>query len=385
MLLLVLSLCGFAGAMAGRIVDPLVTAIAVDFAAPVAIVALLASAYTMPFSFSQPLLGPVGDALGKSLLIRISIAVLAVCLLACALAPNLTSLFWFRIFAGIAGAGILPISFALIGDTFALAVRQVALSRFLGATLIGQLVGASAAGIIAEMIGWRGVLGLCAGLACLAALVGWMWLPRSEQPSQPINIPDAISRYRLVLRNPRSYVCFSAVCLEGAAIYGVTPFIGNVMQENQLGGLREAGFAIAGLGLGGLLYTIMVPVILKFATRPQMMRAGGILAGLALMSLGLTISWVGTAVSMIALGIGFFLMHNSIQTEVTELAPSARASCFALHAFSFYMGQSVGPMIYGVSIHSIGFGASVITGGCVLIAVGIGANILISRFSPTAP
>ncbi|NBS02577.1 MAG: MFS transporter [Rhizobiales bacterium] len=223
--------------MAGRIVDPLVTAIAADFAAPVAIVALLASAYTMPFSFSQPFLGPVGDALGKSLLIRISVAVLAVCLLACALAPNLTSLFWFRIFAGIAGAGILPISFALIGDTFALAVRQVALSRFLGATLIGQLVGASAAGIIAEMIGWRGVLGLCAGLACLAALVGWLWLPRSQEPSQPINIPDAISRYRLVLRNPRSYVCFSAVCLEGAAIYGVTPFIGNVMQgRGHIGG-----------------------------------------------------------------------------------------------------------------------------------------------------
>jgi len=87
---------------------------------------------------------------------------------------------------------------------------------------------------------------------------------------------------------------------------------------------------------------------------------------------------------MIFLGIGFFLMHNSIQTEVTELAPSARASCFALHAFSFYMGQSVGPMIYGVSIHAIGFEASVIIGGCVLIGVGIGANILISRMTANA-
>jgi predicted MFS family arabinose efflux permease len=368
--------------MAGRIVDPLVTAIAADFAAPVAVVALLASAYTMPFSFSQPLLGPLGDALGKSLLIRISVAILALCLLACALAPSLGSLFVFRVLAGIAGAGILPISFALIGDSFALAVRQVALSRFLGATLIGQLVGASAAGIIAEMIGWRGVLGLCALLACVAAIVAAFWLPRSQQPAQAFNLAEAISRYRLVLSNPRSFVCFSAVCLEGAAIYGVTPFIGNLMQENQLGGLREAGFAIAGLGFGGLMYTVMVPVILKFATRPQMMRAGGILAGLALMSLGLTISWIWTGVSMIMLGIGFFLMHNSIQTEVTELAPSARASGFALHAFSFYMGQSVGPMLYAVSIHAIGFNTSVIIGGVVLIAVGIGANILIRRLVP---
>lgn len=380
MLLLILSLGGFAASMAARIVDPLVTAIAADFLMPVATVALLASAYTLPFSFSQPLLGPVGDTIGKSLMIRCALSLMAVFLLASAFAPNFMSLFWARVFAGMVGAGIIPLSFALIGDTFPIAVRQVAMSRFLASTLVGQLVGSSTAGILAEWIGWRWVLGLSALMALLAALSALFWLPRSTQAAQPLDISDILARYRKVLNNPRSYICFTSVFLEGGAIYGITPFIGDLMQQRSIGGLREAGFAVAGIGLGGLLYTVMVPLILKVATRPQMMRAGGILAGLSLMGLAFPLNAMGVAGVMVFLGVGFFLMHNSIQTEVTELLPAARASCFALHAFSFYLGQSVGPVLYGQSLSRFGLQPSVIAGGVVLIAVGFGINFMLGRY-----
>ena len=384
MLLLILSLGGFAASMAARIVDPLVTAIAVDFIMPVATVALLASAYTLPFSFSQPLLGPVGDTIGKSLMIRCALSLMAVFLLASAFAPNFMSLFWARVFAGMVGAGIIPLSFALIGDTFPIAVRQVAMSRFLASTLVGQLVGSSTAGILAEWIGWRWVLGLSALMALLAALAALFWLPRSTQAAQPLDISDILARYRKVLNNPRSYICFTSVFLEGGAIYGITPFIGDLMQQRSIGGLREAGFAVAGIGLGGLLYTVMVPLILKVATRPQMMRAGGILAGLSLMGLAFPLNAMGVAGVMVFLGIGFFLMHNSIQTEVTELLPAARASCFALHAFSFYLGQSVGPVLYGQSLSRFGLQPSVLAGGAVLIAVGFGINFMLGRYPAKA-
>lgn len=382
MLLLILSLGGFAASMAARIVDPLVTAIAADFIMPVATVALLASAYTLPFSFSQPLLGPVGDAIGKSLMIRVALALLAVFLLASAFAPSFSTLMIVRILAGMAGAGIIPLSFALIGDTFAIAVRQVAMSRFLASTLVGQLVGSSAAGILAEWIGWRYVLGLSALIAFLAAIATILWLPRSNQPSNPIDVREILQRYGRVLKNPRAYVCFCSVFLEGGAIYGVTPFIGDIMQQRQIGGLREAGFAVAGLGLGGLLYTLVVPLILKVATRMQMMRAGGILAGLSLMALAIPLSAWGISGVMVFLGIGFFLIHNSIQTEVTELLPAARASCFALHAFSFYLGQSVGPILYGQSLSHFGLQPSVLAGGFVLICVGFGINFFLKRYPP---
>jgi predicted MFS family arabinose efflux permease len=50
----------------------------------------------------------------------------------------------------------------------------------------------------------------------------------------------------------------------------------------------------------------------------------------------------------LGLGLGFYMIHNAIQTRATELAPQARASAMSLHAFAFFGGQSLGPIIYGV-------------------------------------
>jgi MFS family permease len=146
---------GFSGALATRLLDPLITSIASDFSTSVGVVALLASAFALPFGFSQPFLGPMGDAFGKALVIKVATAVLAICLLASALAPDLTLLFVSRVLGGIATGGIMPVCMALIGDSFALSVRQVAMSRYIAAT---PWSGVSAGGIIAEFIGWRGRL-----------------------------------------------------------------------------------------------------------------------------------------------------------------------------------------------------------------------------------
>ena len=386
MLLFILSLCGFSGALATRLLDPLITSIAADFATSVGVVALLSSAFALPFGLSQPLLGPTGDAFGKAIVIKVAVAVLAACLMASALAPDLTVLFVSRVLGGIAAGGIMPVCMALIGDSFPLAIRQVALSRYIAATLIGQLVGASAGGMIAEWIGWRGVLACAAALALIAAAAAIAMLPRADRrEAGRLNVGDALARYRLVLGNPRSFVCFAIVFLEGFAIYGIMPFIGDLLRSRGAGGLREAGFVIGGLGIGGLLYASVVPLVLRFATRPALMAAGGGLAALGLMGVGLEVPWGAQMACMIVLGFGFFLLHNSVQTEVTELAPSARASSFSLHAFSFFMGQALGPVVYGAALPVVGATTSFTLGAGVLAATGVAASRLLRRPGPAHP
>jgi predicted MFS family arabinose efflux permease len=377
-LLFILSLCGFSGALATRLLDPLITSIAADFATSVSAVALLSSAFALPFGLSQPFLGPAGDAFGKAVVIKVATAVLALCLLGSALAPDLTVLFISRILGGVAAGGIMPVCLALIGDSFPLAVRQVAMSRFIGATLIGQLVGVSVGGIIAEATGWRGVLACAAALAVIAAGAAALRLPKSgDRASTPLRLDEAIARYRLVLSNPRSFVCFGTVFLEGLAIYGITPFVGDLLRSRGTGGLREAGFVIGGLGIGGLLYALMAPLILKFAKRPAMMAVGGGIAAVGLGGVGLEVSWGTQMACMVVLGFGFFLLHNSVQTEVTELAPSARASAFSLHAFSFFLGQALGPMVYGVALPTLGARISLAGGAAILAASGLAARTLL--------
>jgi len=271
---------------------------------------------------------------------------------------------------------------ALIGDRFPLAVRQVAMSRYIGATLIGQLVGVSAGGIVAEWIGWRGVLACASMLAVAAAATAITMLPKSDTAPAPLRLRDALARYRLVLSNPRSFVCFGIVFLEGLAIYGITPFIGELLRSRGAGGLRETGFVIGGLGIGGLLFAFVVPLILKFAKRPTMMAIGGAIAAVGLGGLGLEASWGVQLAFMVVLGFGFFLLHNSVQTEVTELAPSARASSFSLHAFSFFLGQALGPMVYGIALPAIGATVSLACGAAILVATGIVASQLLGPAMP---
>ena len=49
------------------------------------------------------------------------------------------------------------------------------------------------------------------------------------------------------------------------------------------------------------------------------------------------------AVPAIALiGLGFYMLHNTLQTNATQMAPEARGLAVSLFAFALFTGQSVG-------------------------------------------
>lgn len=379
MLLFVLSLCGYASAMSGRIVDPVVTDIAADLLAPVSVVALLSTAYTLPFALSQPALGPLGDIFAKARIIKLAIVLLAVFLAVAALAQSLLFLFAARVLAGLAGAAIIPIGFALIGDSFPMSHRQLAISRFLAATLVGQIVGATLSGVLSHALGWRAVFCGAAVLTMLIAL-GALWALPETKPGnrRRVNFATAVANYRSVLQNPHAWVCFSAVFIEGAVIYGWLPFLGDFLRNLNRGGVREAGIVISGLALGGILYTAIVPLLLRVIDRRQMMAAGGSFAAAGLFCLSFGAVWQVQWAFMGVTGFGFFLLHNPIQTEVSELAPEARASAFALHSLSFYTGQAIGPVLYAAGAHSIGLSTSVLIGAAFFLFTGVSAWWLLS-------
>jgi predicted MFS family arabinose efflux permease len=349
MLLIILGICGFSSALAARSIDPLITSIAADFAVPITSVALLSSAFTLPYSLSQPFLGPLGDFLGKMPILKFCMWLLTICLIGATLAPSLVLLFSSRVGAGIAAGGIIPLALAMIGDHVPVSERHVAISRFLAAVLLGQLFGAAAAGILASMIGWRGAIGATAVVAVGAALAAGLKLQaQTDTVRTRFRVSDAISRYQLVFRNPRAFVCYGTVFVEGIAIYGVVPFIGDLLESGHAGGPREAGFVIAGLGVGGIVFSMLVSLVVRILDILTMMRLGGIIAAIGLGSLILKTSWPVWAFAFSLIGFGFFMLHSSLQNKATELAPTARGSAISLHAFFFFLGQAAGPIIFGM-------------------------------------
>ncbi len=385
-LLVVLALACFVASLSLRVVDPMVPGIARDLAAAPELIALLAAAVAFPYALSQPILGPLGDSVGKARVMKACLAVLTLSLLVCTLAPNVETLFAARIVSGVAGGGLIPVALAVVGDRFPMETRQVALSRVLAAMIVALLLGAVASGVIADAFGWRAVMGLATMLSAVSLVLTLRYLhARATSPGGRFSIERILTGYRAVFSNPRARICFSAVFIEGALIFGFLPYVAIVLETRSAGGIREAGFVIAGMGAGGLLYTSIVARLLaRLGGMFNLMRLGGVMIAGGFVTVALPGPWWLAALGFMLVGFGFFSVHNSLQTQATEFAPHHRGSALSLHAFFFFIGQAVGVPVYGLLLGWIGAPTSLMIAGFILGGGGFLLAALLSRPLPGA-
>ena len=359
----------FAGAFATRVTDPTVAEIAGEFSVTVAEAALLGTAYTLPFALVQPILGPVADSIGKRRIVMICVAMLGVMLLAAAVSASFGWLMAFRAASGMAAGGMMPLTLAIMGDAVSLKYRQVALSRILVFGISGQIAGGVVAGPIAAIAGWRGVLVVCA-IAAFIGLVALILAARgaAREVMTRYDPVVALQRYRGIIANPAALPLFAAVAVEGGLVFGTFPFIAPLLITRGIGSTMEAGFAIGAFGLGGLVFAALVAPLLARFGQAGVIRIGGATAAAALIGFALAPSLVIAALSGLGLGLGFYMIHNAIQTRATELAPQARASAMSLHAFAFFGGQSLGPIFYGLGDMILGLPATLgLAAGAIMV------------------
>lgn len=370
-LTLVLGMAGFASTFTMRLLDPLVPTLAGEFGRTIPQVAMMATAFSICYAVGQPFLGPVADAVGKARTILVSIAAMAAMLVACALAGNFETLFVLRMLMGVFAGGIIPIAMAAIGDRAPMSERQVALGRFLTIMIVGQTAGAAASGVIADHFGWRTVMMTAAGLAGIAATMVLVVLkPRPDAGREALSIANAIGRYRSLFRNPRTLILYGLVILEGALIFGIMPYVAAILSDRSGVGATEAGLAVGGAGLGGLVYGFTVRRLVAHLGPARMVLAGGLIMASAIAVFALPfLPWWTAIGCFIVQGFGFFLMHGTFQAQATELAPTARGSAVALFACSLFCGHALGPIIVGAL--KVSFGASV-----ALLAMAAGIALL---------
>ena len=384
-LLFILGLGGLVSALSVRIVEPMVPLLASSLSVDVHSIAILSSAFSLPYALGQPFLGPLGDSRGKERIIVLCLAILALSLLAAALTQSYPLLFACRVIGGLAAGGIIPLQLALIGDTSSMATRQVAISRYLVMVVSGQIIGAPMAGLISDIFGWRAVF-LCAmaAVAIVAALSFRTLHPdrsKSAASRPPIGIKEG---YAKVLANPKARICYAAVFLEGLFVFGYFPYVSAGLIANNLGGVREGGFVIGGIGIGGVIFSLLAGRLLARFGRRKLMMVGGAIVLVAFLADGQIFSWQAQLAAFAGIGTGFYMLHSALQTEATELAPEVRGSAVALHAFFFFIGQAVGPFFYGWALPEIGVTGVTALAGTVVCIVAVTASLLLSRIDALA-
>lgn len=370
--LAILATSCFVSSMSMRIIDPVVPDISRDLGVDPASVAMLASFYAFPYALAQPVLGAFGDAFGKARIIKIALAVLALCLAASAIAPTLATLSLARLIGGAAAGGIIPLAFAIVGDRFPMSERQLALSRVLTAIIAGQLTGSIGSGFVASFFGWRIATVAATAFALVAFIVTlWQLHPTPGVQREKPSLGEFLHGYRIVFANPRSIVCFSAVFIEGIVIFGLFPYVAVLLEQRGAGGLREAGLVLAGFGLGGFIYTALVRLMLSHLGFYKVIMAGGLVSGLGLALLSFGATWPVEMATFVVVGTGFYMIHNSLQTQATELAPHNRGSAVAMHSFFMFLGQAFGPIVYGIGLASAGTSLTLLLAGAAMGLLGI--------------
>jgi predicted MFS family arabinose efflux permease len=368
----IVGLVVFASTLFTRAVDPVIPQIAVDLAVDAKTAALLSTAYTFPYALVQPLLGALSDVIGKTRLMNVALLIVALAALISSVVTDFYLLVAMRVTAGLVAGGVFPAAMALIGDLVPVHQRQVAIGRLLAIGLTGNLLGASIAGVIGDLFGWRAIF-LVLGLFGLVVAVSAFFAFRNVTVPKPsaFRLATIVDGFRSVFADPRAKVCFSAVFVEAIFIHGLFPYVAILLIASGETRASIAGIVIAAFGLGGIVYSLSVPLLVAKVEQRLLMIVGGSMAAAALAFIAFNFPWYVQTTVFALFGFGFYLLHGTIQVHVTELSTTARGVAASLHSCFFYLGQASGPIVYGYGFAHAGETPTLLVGAVMVLMVGI--------------
>lgn len=340
-----LGLASFASQALVRTGDTLLPQIAADFAVSVGAASIVITAYALTHGSMQFITGPIADRFGKYRTVAIACAVSAVTVALCGLAHSLDILTAARFASGITVAWILPISLAYIGDVVPYEQRQQLLGRFLAAQVLGQMFGQAAGGIIGDYFGWRTMFFLLAGMLAIAAIALTYELatnPITRADRNAANGRSLTASYKAVMSNPWARIMLLAAGLEGALFQGIFPFVSADLHLRFGLSFSAIGLIIGIFAIGGLVYAATVRPLMRRLGQAGIANAGGSIMGLSFLTLAIQPVWYFAPLATLGVGVGFFMLHNTLQTEATQMTPEARGTSVALFASMYFIGQTVG-------------------------------------------
>jgi len=378
--LTVVALIVFVTSLFTRSVDPVIPQIAGGLSVDIATAALLSTAFALPYAVVQPVLGALADMMSKTRLMTICLVLLVISAVVSAFAPNYTVLMASRVVAGVAAGGVFPIALAAAGDRIPVKMRQVAIGRLLAAAMVGNLMGASVSGVIGDLAGWRAVFvvtGLLGTLVVIAAVVGFRSVPKEE--TKGFDLSTLGPNYRAIFGNPLAKYCFGSVFFEALFLFGLFPHMAALLLESGEPRASIAGIVLAGFGAGAIVYTFSVGWLLSRLGERRLMLGGGLIMAACYVLVSLRLPWPAEFLVFMLMGFGFYWLHGCIQVYASELAPAARGSSMALHSAFFFLGQAVGPAVYGVGFAYLGKTPMLLTGAAIIALTGLICSLRMRR------
>jgi EmrB/QacA subfamily drug resistance transporter len=225
----VLALGVAAFALLQSLVIPVLTTVQHELHTSQATVTWVLTAYLLSASIMTPILGRVGDMIGKKRVFVATLAALALGSLLAAVASSIGVLIAARVIQGI-GGGMVPVAFGIIRDEFPAAKVAGAVGALASLTAVGAGLGIVLAGPLVAALNyhwlfWLPLILTVVAAACAIALV----------PESPVRTPGHISWLPAVLLS--AWLVALLVALSEAPEWG--------WRSGRIVGLLAAGAALA--------------------------------------------------------------------------------------------------------------------------------------------
>jgi MFS transporter, YNFM family, putative membrane transport protein len=380
---LLLSVAAFASAASLRATDPLLPLIAAEFATSAAAASGTITAFVLSYGLLQVVYGPLGDRFGRVRTITAASFVSAFSSAACAFAPSLEALVAARLVSGATIGALIPLALAWIGDSFPYEGRQAVLARFLVGQMLGLAFGTALAGWMGEIFGWRSIFMVFAALFVLIAAALAMELlrnPIAARRGAPRPFFEGMIRLPRLLAERPVRRLLATVFAEGLLVSGAFAFVAVYLQQHHGVGPGLAGTLVAAYAGGGLLYAAVARRAVARLGERGLVGVGG--AALALGFAGLTVSpsMASSTLCIAVVGVGYYMMHTTLQTHATQVSPNERGSAVALFAAALFLGGASGVWLAAQAIDAFGV-APVLAAA----AIGLAALSLAVRLSLPGP
>lgn len=376
-----LALAGFNAGISLRCVEPMLPKLADEFDVSISAAGAVITSFALAYAVAVLLQGPLGDRFGKLRVVTFGTALAGLASLACAFAWSLESLAAMRLATGIFASSSVALGMAYIGDVVPLAERQTTIAHFIAGSLLGQTLGPLFGGVFTDWLGWRVSFGVLGMIFVLVAAILWSRTAATWPAIAPGRFEPLAVHRSLVRRAPMRWLVAVGVA-ETFFFFGAYAFLGAFLQQRFGLSFTAIGLILAGYGVGGLLYSWTARALIRALGERGLVTAGGLMGLLFYGVFAVLPHWAVAIPCTVLLGLAFYLIHNTIQTRATEVAPDARGAAVALYASAWALGQAGGVAAMGAVVAAAGYVPAILASGIGFGALGLWLRSNMHRLKP---
>ncbi|MGW8247508.1 MAG: MFS transporter [Acidiferrobacterales bacterium] len=343
--------------------QPLLNTLAIDFQVSEGAAGIIITMTQLGYALGLVLLVPLGDLIERRRLItRISLTAV-VALVAAALSPRLL---WFDtacLFIGITAVVaqvLVPFAAHLARDKD----RGRVVGRVMSGLLMGILLARVASGLVSDVLGWRGVYWIAAGMMLLQAIVLARALP-AEPPQSKQSYAALLGSILHLMRDEpvlrRRIVYGMAVFASFSVLWTGLPFL-----------LAPAPYhysdTVIGLfGLLGVAGVLMASIAGHLHDLGHSRRATGGSLALVILSFVLMGIWphhvAVIIVGIVLLDLGVQGTQILNQSTIYTLHPEARSRLTTAYMTCFFIGGAIGSAVAAAAYTHLGWAGVSMAGG----------------------